>query len=78
MIRVFGFDVVLRAVERDVSAVARANIADLTQSIVVPSHVLRNVRIGDRLERFVRGVDAVEFVSELAWQPLMPWYGSTE
>jgi len=23
-------------------------------------------------------VDAVEFVSELAWQPLMPWYGSTE
>ena len=53
-IRVFGLDVVLRSVERDVSAVTRANIADLAQAIVVPSHVLRNVRIGDRLERFVR------------------------
>jgi len=54
LIRAFGLDVVLRAVERDVSAVTRANIADLAQAIVVPSHVLRNVRIGDRLERFVR------------------------
>ena len=53
VIRVFGLDIVLRTVERYVAFVARANVADFTQIVVIPSNILRDVGIGDRFRHFV-------------------------